>query len=54
MATELGNRGATEAEIVSITGHAFGSKEVDKYVKLDREAALRAFAIREANKSQNE
>ena len=50
VATELGNRGATEAEIVSITGHAFGSKEVGTYVNPDREAALRAFAKRKSNK----
>ncbi len=42
VASEIGNRGATSAEIVSITGHSLGSKILDTYVKPDREAALRA------------
>ncbi len=49
VATELGDRGATSAEIVSITGHAMGSKAVDVYVRPGREAALRAAKKRDAD-----
>jgi integrase len=40
--TALGNNGATNAEIVSFSGHKVSSPTIDVYVKPDREAALRA------------
>lgn len=40
--TELGNRGATEAEITKISGHKIGSRIIDVYVKPDRSAAIAA------------
>jgi len=41
-ATELGESGATEAEIVSITGHKLGSRVIDTYVRPGRGAARNA------------
>ena len=40
--TELGNRGATEAEITRISGHKIGSRVIDVYVRPDRTAAISA------------
>ncbi|MBF0622905.1 MAG: tyrosine-type recombinase/integrase [Magnetococcales bacterium] len=40
--TELGNAGATNAEIVSFSGHSLNSRVLDVYVKPDQRAARRA------------
>lgn len=40
--SNLGNAGATEAEIVSFSGHAVGSRILETYVKPDRRAAQNA------------
>lgn len=40
--TELGEEGATNAEIVSFSGHSVNSKILDVYVKPDKGAALNA------------
>lgn len=39
-ATDLGNTGATESEIIAFTGHAPGSSVIRTYVKPGRQAAL--------------
>lgn len=39
--TELGNRGASEVEIIAFTGHEPGSSVIRNYVKPERAAALR-------------
>lgn len=44
--TELGNRGATEAEIVSMSGHTMGSRVIKTYVRPDKTAAENATAKR--------
>ncbi len=40
--TELGNSGATDSEIISISGHTRGSRILDVYVVPDKAAALQA------------
>ena len=45
--TELGNMGATNAEIVSFSGHKLNSKVLDTYVKPDKQAAKNARQIRD-------
>ena len=40
--TNLGNKGATMAEIVSFSGHKLNSPVLETYVKPGREAAKRA------------
>jgi len=40
--TNLGNKGATMAEIVSFSGHKLNSPVLETYVKPGREAARRA------------
>lgn len=40
-ATDLGNRGATESEIIAFTGHEPGSSVIRTYVKPGKQAALR-------------
>ncbi|MBF0247047.1 MAG: tyrosine-type recombinase/integrase [Alphaproteobacteria bacterium] len=40
--SELGDTGATEAEITKIGGHAFGSQALRVYMHPDKEAAIRA------------
>ena len=45
--TELGNAGATEAEIVATSGHAPGSPVLRVYLKPGREAAIRGAAKRQ-------
>lgn len=40
--TELGNRGATNAEIVRFSGHDINSRVLKTYVKPDRTAAENA------------
>ncbi|MBF0382278.1 MAG: tyrosine-type recombinase/integrase, partial [Magnetococcales bacterium] len=44
--TEFGNSGATEAEIVSMSGHKMGSQILDVYVKPDTTAGRNAAAKR--------
>ncbi len=48
-ATEMGNRGATGAEIVSITGHSISSPALKNYLKPGREAARRGSSKRHGN-----
>jgi integrase len=48
-ATELGNKGATNAEIVAFTGHEINSRVVGTYVKPDKLAARRAAIKRKAD-----
>ena len=40
--TNMGNKGATMAEIVSFSGHKMNSPVLETYVKPGREAAKRA------------
>ena len=40
--TNMGNKGATMAEIVSFSGHKLNSPVLETYVKPGREAAKRA------------
>jgi integrase len=54
MLTELGNAGATEAEIVSFSGHKMGSRVLDDYVKPDHRAAKRARAKLTASGAESE
>jgi len=44
--TQMGNSGATNAEITSQSGHAIGSKILDVYVKPDKNAAMNLAAKR--------
>jgi integrase len=44
--TEMGNRGATNAEITAMSGHSINSPVLKVYVRPDREAAKRAVAKR--------
>ena len=53
-ASELGDRGATGAEIVSITGHQAGSRILDTYVKPSKEAAMHAADKRWPEQRENE
>ncbi len=50
--TEMGNTGASDTEIVSISGHAKDSRVIGIYVKPDRESALNAASKRQ-NKGRN-
>jgi integrase len=50
--TELGNAGATNAEIVAFSGHSVNSRVLDVYVKPDQTAA-RSGAKKRKRKSQN-
>ena len=44
--SEMGNTGATNAEIVSYSGHNIASGVISDYVKPDKEASRRAFIKR--------
>nr|MBC8158653.1 hypothetical protein [Alphaproteobacteria bacterium] len=47
--TELGNQGATNAEIVTLSGHDINSRVLKDYVMPDRTAALNAARKRWTN-----
>ena len=47
--TNMGNKGATMAEIVSFSGHKLNSPVLETYVKPGREAAIRALNKLETN-----
>ena len=47
--TNLGNKGATMAEIVTFSGHKINSPVLHTYVKPGREAAIRALNKLETN-----
>ena len=47
--TNLGNKGATIAEIVTFSGHKINSPVLHDYVKPGREAAIRALNKLETN-----